>query len=188
MAVHARMAWLKGLSPRENRDIPPLDYPLVYRLKRQRPDLTVMLNGGVPDVDAALRHLAHVDGVMLGRAAYHDPGLLGEADRRVFGDGPDVQPVQAVEAYRAYMSSELAQGTPLAAMTRHMLGLYAGRPGARMWRRILTMGAVKRDAGLEVLDAALAAVTPERLRSGPQDEARRSGLEAGEPAEIAHAQ
>ena len=168
VAVHARKAWLKGLSPKQNRDVPPLDYPLVYRLKRERPGLTVVLNGGVPDLDAALEHLAHVDGVMLGRAAYHDPGLLGAADRRLFGgDLTDVEPGRAVQAYRGYMAEELASGTPLAAMTRHMLGLFAGRPGARAWRRILTTGAVKPGARLEVLDAALEAVASPPLSSQP---------------------
>ena len=111
--------------------MPPLDYALVYRLKAERPALEVVLNGGVPDLDAALGHLAHVDGVMLGRAAYHDPGLLGEADRRVFAAGRDMTPLQAVETYRPYMAEQLAAGTPLNAMTRHMLGLFAGQPGAR---------------------------------------------------------
>jgi tRNA-dihydrouridine synthase A len=159
VAVHARKAWLKGLSPKENRDVPPLDYPLVYRLKAERPDLEVVLNGGVPDLDAAVDHLAHVDGVMLGRAAYHDPGLLGEADRRVYGDDVVTSPHEAVQAFRPYLAEQLGRGVPLAAMTRHMLGLFAGRPGARGWRRILTTGAVKPGAGLEVLDAALEAVT-----------------------------
>ncbi len=162
VAVHARKAWLKGLSPKENRDVPPLDYALVYRLKAERPALEVVLNGGVPDLDAALGHLAHVDGVMLGRAAYHDPGLLGQVDRRVYGEGGEVGPLQAVEAYRPYLAGQLAQGFPLNAMTRHMLGLFAGQPGARTWRRVLTTGAA-RGGGLEVLDAALEAVvrTPE---------------------------
>ena len=163
VVVHARKAWLKGLSPKENRDVPPLDYGLVYRLKAERPALSVVLNGGVADLDAAVGHLQHVDGVMLGRAAYHDPGLLGAVDRRVFGEGCDVSPEQAVEAYRAYMAAELARGTPLAAMTRHMLGLFAGRPGARTWRRRLTTGAVRPAAGLEVLDHALEAVTRSAL-------------------------
>ena len=158
VTVHARKAWLKGLSPKENRDVPPLDYPLVYRLKAERPDLAVVLNGGVADLDAAAVHLAHVDGVMLGRAAYHDPGLLGAVDRRLFGEGTDVGALQAVEAYCGYMADELARGTPLAAMTRHMLGLFAGQPGARAWRRLLTTGAAVRGAGLEVVDIALEAV------------------------------
>ncbi len=158
--VHARKAWLKGLSPKENRDIPPLDYGLVYRLKRERPDLTVVLNGGVPSLEAAVEHLAHVDGVMLGRAAYHEPWRLGAADRLVFGEAEaaDVGPFEAVEAYRDYMAGELARGTHLAAMTRHMLGLFQGRPGARAWRRILTVEGAKKGAGLEVVDRALDAV------------------------------
>jgi tRNA-dihydrouridine synthase A len=159
VAVHARKAWLQGLSPKENRDIPPLDYPLVYRLKAERPALTIAINGGVADLDEAEAHLAHVDGVMLGRAAYHDPGLLGQVDRRLFGAAHTVSAVEAVAAYRPYMAARLAEGVPLAAMTRHMLGLFAGRPGARAWRRILTTGSVKAGAGLEVLQAALDSVS-----------------------------
>jgi tRNA-dihydrouridine synthase A len=156
VAVHARKAWLQGLSPKENRDIPPLDYPLVYRLKRERPELTIMINGGIPDLDQTEAHLEHVDGVMLGRAAYHDPGILGAADARLYGEERVVAPAEAVEAYRPYLSARLAEGVHLSAMTRHMLGLFAGQPGARAWRRVLTTGAVKPGAGLEVLDAALA--------------------------------
>lgn len=158
--VHARKAWLQGLSPKENRDIPPLDYELVYRLKRERPKLTICINGGVPGVDAALEHLANgVDGVMLGRAAYHEAGLLGEVDRRVFGeDVVDVDSFEAVERYRPYLARELAAGAHLAAMSRHMLGLFHGLPGARAWRRILTVEGVKAGAGLEVVDRALDAV------------------------------
>lgn len=158
--VHARKAWLKGLSPKENRDIPPLDYELVYRLKRERPNLTIAINGGVPGVDAALEHLANgVDGVMLGRAAYHEAGLLGQVDRRVFGmDVADVDRFEAVERYKPYLAREVAAGTHLAAMSRHMLGLFHGLPGARAWRRILTVEGVKADAGLDVVDRALDAV------------------------------
>src|ERR1700761_7368875 len=137
--VHARKAWLKGLSPKENREIPPLDYPLVWRLKRERPDLTIVINGGVASLDEAEAHLEHVDGVMLGRAAYPEPWRLGEADRRLFGEGADVTPEAAVERYLPYVRAELARGTHLAAMTRHMLGLFHARPGARAWRRILTV-------------------------------------------------
>ena len=108
--VHARKAWLKGLSPKENRDLPPLDYPLVYRLKAERPDLTIVINGGVPDLDAAEAHLAHVDGVMLGRAAYHEPGLLGAVDRRLFGEaGGDIDPWTAVQCYRPYVMAQRAR-------------------------------------------------------------------------------
>ncbi|MFZ5721102.1 MAG: tRNA dihydrouridine(20/20a) synthase DusA [Pseudomonadota bacterium] len=174
--VHARKAWLKGLSPKENRDVPPLDYPLVWRLKRERPDLTIVINGGIGSLDEAEAHLAHVDGVMLGRAAYHTPGLLGEADARIFGDGAPVDPFAAVRAYRDYVAAELARGTHLAAMTRHMLGLFHGRPGARSWRRILTVEGVKPGAGLEVIDRALEAV------SGLQAQRVARGLEAGEAA------
>ncbi len=160
--VHARKAWLKGLSPKENRDVPPLDYDLVYRLKRARPDLTIVLNGGVPDLAAGKAHLAQVDGVMLGRAAYHTPEVLGAVDAEVFGAGEVIDSAMAVELYRPYLAARLAEGTPLAAMSRHMLGLFHGRPGARAWRRILTVEGVKPGAGLEVVDAALAAVTQAR--------------------------
>ena len=157
--VHARKAWLKGLSPKENRDIPPLDYGLVHRLKRERPHLTIVINGGLADLDAAVPQLDHVDGVMLGRAAYHTPGLLGQVDRRVFGVGEDLDAFEAVARYRPYMARQLEAGVHLAAMSRHMLGLFHGLPGARSWRRILTVEGVKAGAGLEVVDAALAAVS-----------------------------
>ncbi len=163
--VHARKAWLKGLSPKENRDIPPLDYPLVYRLKRERPHLTVLINGGVRSLDEAEAHLAQgVDGVMLGRAAYHEPALLGEVDRRLFGQaGPDMTPEAAVRAYLPYVEAKLAEGVRLPAMTRHMLGLFHARPGARTWRRILTVEAIRPGAGIEVIERALEAVaSPER--------------------------
>jgi tRNA-dihydrouridine synthase A len=157
--VHARKAWLKGLSPKENRDIPPLDYPLVWRLKAERPQLTIVINGGIGSLDEAEAHLTHVDGVMLGRAAYHEPGLLGAVDRRIFGEsGPDVGPFEAVQAFRPYLARALARGAPLAAMTHPMIGLFHGWPGARAWRRILTVEAVKPAAGLAVIDHALAAV------------------------------
>ena len=156
--VHARKAWLEGLSPKENRDIPPLDYPLVWRLKRERPQLTIVINGGVASLEEAQAHLAHVDGVMLGRAAYHEPWRLGEADRRLFGQGVDVTPEAAVAAYLPYVRAELARGTHLAAMTRHMLGLFHARPGARAWRRILTVEGAKPGAGVEVIEHALTAL------------------------------
>jgi tRNA-dihydrouridine synthase A len=186
--VHARKAWLKGLSPKENRDVPPLDYPLVWKLKRERPDLTIDINGGIADLAEAERHLQHVDGVMLGRAAYHTPELLGEVDARIFGAGEPVDAVAAVERYRSYVERELARGTHLAAMTRHMLGLFHGRPGARAWRRILTVDGVKPGAGLEVIDRALAAVVGSARidhsgrDSGTQDQRLARGLEAGEAA------
>jgi tRNA-dihydrouridine synthase A len=155
--VHARKAWLKGLSPKENRDIPPLDYELVARLKRERPGLTIVLNGGL-SLETALEQLPRFDGVMLGRAAYHEPALLGRVDPLVFGEGSEVDPFEAVERYRPYLAARLAEGVHLAAMTRHMLGLMHGRAGARAWRRILTVEAIRPGAGLEVVDRALAAV------------------------------
>jgi tRNA-dihydrouridine synthase A len=158
--VHARKAWLKGLSPKENRDVPPLDYPLVWRLKRERPQLTIVINGGVGSLEEAEEHLRHVDGVMLGRAAYHTPGILGEVDARIFGARRTVDALAAVEAYRPYVARRLAAGTHLAAMTRHMLGLFHGQAGARTWRRILTVEGVKPGAGLDVIDRALEAVRP----------------------------
>jgi tRNA-dihydrouridine synthase A len=179
--VHARKALLKGLSPKENRDVPPLNYPLVWRLKAERPELTVVINGGIGSLEEAQAHLAHVDGVMLGRAAYHTPAMLGEVDARLFGAGEAVSAVQAVERYRPYIERELAAGTHLAAMTRHMLGLFHGAPGARTWRRILTVESVKPGADLEVVDAALASIKGAAV-SGLQDERLARRLEAGEAA------
>jgi tRNA-dihydrouridine synthase A len=174
--VHARKALLQGLSPKENRDVPPLNYPLVWRLKRERPDLAIVINGGIGSLDEAVEHLAHVDGVMLGRAAYHTPDILGQADARIFGEGGGVGAVEAVQAYREYMASELAKGVHLAAMTRHMLGLFHGVPGARTWRRILTVEGVKPGAGLEVIDQALSVI------SGLEAQGVARRLEAGEAA------
>ena len=156
--VHARKAWLKGLSPKENRDVPPLDYALVHRLKAERPDLTIVINGGIASLEAALPHLDVVDGVMLGRAAYHEPGLLGQVDRLVFGEADAVTAFEAVELYKPYIAAQLAGGAHLAGITRHMLGLFHGLPGARAWRRILTVESVGASAGLDVVDRALAAV------------------------------
>jgi tRNA-dihydrouridine synthase A len=157
--VHARKAWLQGLSPKENRDVPPLDYDLVYRLRAERPGLTVVLNGGVASLDEAEAHLAFVDGVMLGRAAYHSPAILGAVDRRLFGDDvADVEAIEAVRRYLPHVRRELARGTPLAAMTRHMLGLFGGMRGARAWRRTLTIEASRIGAGAEVIERALEAM------------------------------
>jgi tRNA-dihydrouridine synthase A len=156
--VHARKAWLKGLSPKENRDIPPLDYGLVAELKAARPDLKIILNGGIPDIAACTEHLKRFDGVMLGRAAYQTPALLGAVDAMLFGEGEVCSPFEALEAYRPYMAARLEEGVGLHGMTRHMLGLFNGRPGARLWRRTLSEHAPRLGAGLEVLDAALEAV------------------------------
>jgi tRNA-dihydrouridine synthase A len=153
-AVHARKAWLEGLSPKENREVPPLDYDIVYRLKRDKPQLTILLNGGVATLDDVEAHLRHVDGVMMGRAAYQTPALLADVDARVFGG--EVRTVEAaVESYIAYIGEQLAHGVPLNAMTRHMLGLFNGRPGARQFRRHLSEHATKPGADVETLRTAL---------------------------------
>jgi len=159
--VHARKAWLKGLSPKENRDIPPLDYDRVMRLKRRYPEQFIGLNGGLQSLDQALPYLEELDGLMFGRAAYHTPQIMGDVDRRLYGaTAEDVSPWEAVRAHMDYLEEQLAQGVKLAHMTRHMLGLFHGRPGARSWRRILTVEAIKPGAGLEVVEKALAAVSP----------------------------
>jgi tRNA-dihydrouridine synthase A len=158
--VHARKAWLSGLSPRENREVPPLRHDLVYRLKAERPELTVILNGGVGSLAEASDHLRHVDGVMVGRAAYHEPWLLAEADSRIFGAEADpcASRAEAVEAFLPYAARELAAGQPLLRLTRHLLGLFHGEPRARRWRRALTAGAQRPGAGVAVLLEALAQV------------------------------
>jgi tRNA-dihydrouridine synthase A len=164
--VHARKAWLNGLSPKDNRDIPPLDYAIVHRLKRERPELTIVINGGVASLDAAAAHLEAVDGVMLGRAAYHEPALLGEVDRRFFASAaPPVAPETAVERYLPYVLDQLARGVRLASMTRHMLGLFHGRPGARGWRRMLTVEGSNAGAGAGVIERALEDVRRAGVRS-----------------------
>lgn len=158
--VHARKAWLKGLSPKENREIPPLRYELVYRLKQELPELTIVLNGGVTSLDQAAAHLAHVDGVMIGRAAYQEPYRLAEADRRFFGaTAPAPSRQDVLEAFIPYVERELAEGTPLAHMTRHILGLYNGLPGARAFRRYLSENAHRPGA-----DASLILEAAEKVR------------------------
>jgi len=158
--VHARKAWLQGLSPKENRDVPPLDYALVYRLKETFPALTVTINGGITDLDAAAAHLEHVDGVMLGRAAYQDPYVLADVDRRFFGAAePAPSRHEIVARMLPYIEAERARGTPLKAITRHMLGLFNGIPGARAWRRHLSTQAIRPDSGPEVVVAAAALVS-----------------------------
>jgi tRNA-dihydrouridine synthase A len=153
--VHARMAWLEGLSPKENRDVPPLDYPLVYALKQENPGLTIVVNGGIADLDQTEAHLAHVDGVMLGRAAYHSPSMLLDVDTRFFGDAPRALD-DALIAYLAYVERKREEGVPLHAMTKPMLGLFNGKPGARLFRRHLSENANARDASVETLRTALA--------------------------------
>ena len=165
--VHARNAVLKGLSPKENREIPPLKYDYVYRLKSEFPALEFVINGGITSWAEITTHLAYVDGVMLGRAAYHDPWVLADAGRTR---------EEVVAKMAGYAERMLRTGFSLRNITRHMLGLFHGAPGARTWRRILTVESVKPGAGLEVVDAALAAVL------GLQDERAARRLEAGEAA------
>jgi tRNA-dihydrouridine synthase A len=158
--VHARKAWLKGLSPKENREIPPLDYDRVHRLKASFPHLKIILNGGLPDVRTAISHIGALDGIMLGRAAYQTPWILSEVDPAIYGSSSSVTTrAAAVEAMRPYIAEELARGVWLSHITRHMLGLFHGEPGGRWWRRILSEEAHKPGAGLEVIDKALVAVS-----------------------------
>jgi tRNA-dihydrouridine synthase A len=159
LIVHARKAWLDGLSPRQNRDIPPLDYDRVYRLKAAHPGLAVVLNGGIVDLDQAQAHLAHLDGVMMGRAAYQEPWRLLAVDPLLFGQpAPFDTPKAATQALIPYIERELARGTRLHSITRHLLGLFSGVPGARAFRRHLATEAVKAGADTKALRAALALV------------------------------
>jgi len=160
-AIHARKAWLQGLSPKENREKPPLDYELVYRIKRENPALTIILNGGVQSLDEAAAHLAQVDGVMLGRAAYQNPVLLTEIDARFFGDPPRSL-AAALGEWELYVERQLKDGVRLSSMTRHMLGLFHGQPGSRAFRRHLSEHGSRDGAGIEVLREALAFLSPER--------------------------
>jgi tRNA-dihydrouridine synthase A len=154
--VHARKAWLEGLSPKENRQVPPLDYERVRRLKVARPDLRIIVNGGIENLEDGARHLEHVDGVMLGRAAYQDPYLLSEVDRRFFGDA-ELPPSreEVVQRLIPYVARHLERGGRLNNVTRHVLGLYHGRPRGRLFRRHLSENAVREGATLDVLREAL---------------------------------
>jgi tRNA-dihydrouridine synthase A len=165
--IHARKAWLNGLSPKENRQIPPLRYEIVHRIKRDFPGLTVVLNGGLTDLDQVAEQLRQVDGVMIGRAAYENPYLLVGVDRRFFGSSaPPSSRHQVIRAFLPYVEAQLRQGTPLHCMTRHILGLFQGVPGARAWRRHLSERACRHGAGVEVLEAALREVAESDQLSG----------------------
>jgi tRNA-dihydrouridine synthase A len=164
LIVHARKAWLEGLSPKDNRTVPPLDYALVYALKARHPDWPIVLNGGVPDLNAALGHLAHVDGVMLGRAAYQNPELLLGVDPEIFGEPPPFSDVfEALEAFMPIVAEGLARGERLHDFTRHLHGLFAGRRGARRYRQTLATEAIRPGAGLDVLKSAIGEVERERV-------------------------
>ena len=156
VVVHARKAWLEGLSPKDNRTVPPLDYPLVYDVKAAHPDLTVVVNGGVGDLAAVRGHLRWVDGAMVGRAAYQSPEMLLGVDPEIFGEpAPRPDAFEAVEAYSPYVERELERGARLSEITRHMHGLFAGRPGARRFRQTLATLAVRPGAGVAVLREAV---------------------------------
>lgn len=160
--IHARKAWLSGLSPKENREIPELDYPRAYKLKQDFPHLTIALNGGIKTIDESLEHLQHLDGVMVGREAYQNPYILAEVDQKIFGrDKPVKKRRQVVQEMLPYIEQEMANGASLGHITRHMLGLFQAMPGARQWRRYISENAHKAGAGIEVVEAALAKIPSE---------------------------
>ncbi|EEX43033.1 tRNA-dihydrouridine synthase [Vibrio furnissii CIP 102972] len=162
--IHARKAWLSGLSPKENREIPPLDYPRAYQLKQDFPQLTIAVNGGVKSLAEAKEHLQHLDGVMIGREAYQSPYLLAEVDQQIFGlDTPVKKRSQVVQEMYPYIEQQLAQGSYLGHITRHMLGLFQNMPGARQWRRHISENAHKAGAGIEVVEQALAKIPYQEL-------------------------
>lgn len=157
--VHARKAWLSGLSPKQNREIPPLNYERVYQLKRDFPHVFISINGGITTIDEMKHHLTYVDGVMLGREAYLNPTILGQIDHQLFDhNAPVVTAQQAIEAMFPYIEAELTQGTPLQQITRHMVNAFVGCKGAKQWRRYLSENAFKPDAGMEVVETALSFV------------------------------
>jgi len=153
--VHARKAWLSGLSPRENREVPPLQYERVYELKDRYPELTVVINGGITRVDEAIAHLKRVDGVMVGREAYQNPWSLARVDEILFDCVPDSKSrFDVLERYKTYMDTQLQKGVPLKRLARHLLGLFQGQPGARIWRRALSDGAFRAGADLTAIESA----------------------------------
>jgi tRNA-dihydrouridine synthase A len=157
--LHARKAWLKGLSPKQNRDVPPLDYQRVYQIKQDFPELHIDINGGIHSLQQAQQHLQSVDGVMMGRAIYHDPYLLAEADKILFADNHSVATRhQVIQQMLPYIEQRMSEGRPLKSITRHLLGIFQGQAGAKAWRRHLSEHAHIKGAGLEVLTDALALV------------------------------
>ena len=174
--VHARKAWLQGLSPKENREIPPLNYPWVYQLKRDFPALTIVLNGGIQTLEECQTHLQHVDGVMLGREAYQNPWILARVDELLYGtDNPSASRNDALTALLPYTARQLARGAKLNHVTRHILGLYQGVPGARKFRRHLSENAYKKDASLSVLTDALQQVQRLQPEHEPQHQLSTDG-------------
>ncbi|MEZ8628231.1 tRNA dihydrouridine(20/20a) synthase DusA [Vibrio splendidus] len=160
--IHARKAWLSGLSPKENREIPPLDYDRAYQIKKDFSDLVIAVNGGVTTLEQTKEHLQHLDGVMIGREAYHSPFILAEVDQQIFGlDTPIKKRSQVVEEMYPYIERELSNGASLGHISRHMLGLFQSMPGARQWRRYISENAHKKGAGIEVMQTALAKIPNE---------------------------
>jgi tRNA-dihydrouridine synthase A len=175
-AVHARIAVLEGLSAKQNRDIPPLRYDDVYRLKADCPDLEIVINGGIQDLDEAEAHLAHVDGVMIGRAAYQNPWMMVQADRRIFGAAdPGPNRDEVLDRMAEYAGRHVSTGGRLADITRHILGLFQGLPGARAWRRHLSENAHKPGAGIEVLREAAEKI-PAEIRAARAGESSDSAV------------
>ncbi|MCY9874654.1 tRNA dihydrouridine(20/20a) synthase DusA [Vibrio barjaei] len=160
--IHARKAWLSGLSPKENREIPPLDYPRAYQIKKDFPHLQIAVNGGVKTLEESLEHLKHLDGVMIGREAYQNPYILAQVDQLIFGlDATVKKRKQIVEEMYPYIERQLANGSYLGHISRHMIGLFQAMPGARQWRRYISENAHKKGAGIEVLETALAKIPAE---------------------------
>ncbi|MCL9783869.1 tRNA dihydrouridine(20/20a) synthase DusA [Vibrio sp. S4M6] len=160
--IHARKAWLTGLSPKENREIPPLDYNRAYQIKRDFPDLVIAVNGGIKSLDETSEHLTQLDGVMIGREAYQNPYMLAEVDQTLFGsDAPIKKRTQVVEEMYPYIEKQLSEGAYLGHITRHMLGLFQNMPGARQWRRYISENAHKPGSGIAVVEAALAKIPKE---------------------------
>lgn len=157
--VHARKAWLKGLSPKENREVPPLQYDKVYQLKQEFPHLNIVINGGITTLEQSSNLLQHLDGVMVGREAYSNPYMLARVDQDIYGvDSPVISRDEVIEIFMGYCEEQLAKGARLNHLTRHILGLYQGQPGARQFRRIISEEAHKPNAGIEVLKRALTAL------------------------------
>ncbi|MEZ9998019.1 tRNA dihydrouridine(20/20a) synthase DusA [Vibrio lentus] len=160
--IHARKAWLSGLSPKENREIPSLDYDRAYQIKKDFSDLVIAVNGGITTLEQTKEHLQHLDGVMIGREAYHSPFILAEVDQQIFGlDTPIKKRSQVVEEMYPYIERELSNGASLGHISRHMLGLFQSMPGARQWRRYISENAHKKGAGIEVVQTALAKIPKE---------------------------
>ncbi|GAA5103932.1 tRNA dihydrouridine(20/20a) synthase DusA [Orbus sasakiae] len=161
--VHARKAWLSGLSPKENREVPPLDYARVYQLKKDYPDLTIAINGGIKTIDEIKTHLEQVDGVMVGREAYQNPMLLAEIDQQIFAvDRAVLDPIDAIQQLFPYIERELSAGAQLNHIMRHTLGIFNGQKGAKQWRRHLSENAHKKAAGIDVVETALAYIANQR--------------------------